>query len=112
MMQQPAIHPQLHVILDELRHRLEMLYGDRLVTLVLFGSQARRDAEPDSDIDILVVLRGAVDPYAEVDRTGDIITNLCLKYNVVISRLFMDEERFLYNNDALLSNIRRDGIPL
>jgi uncharacterized protein len=52
---------KLATILAELRRHLEALYGPRLVHLVLYGSQARGDAEPSSDIDVLVVLQGPVD---------------------------------------------------
>ncbi len=57
-------------ILTELRRELDVLYGDRLLRLVLFGSHARGDAVPGSDIDVLVVLRGPVRPWAEIQRTG------------------------------------------
>jgi len=51
---------QLDTILREFRQGLEDIYGARLVRVVLFGSQARDEAEPDSDIDVMVVLRGPV----------------------------------------------------
>jgi predicted nucleotidyltransferase len=43
------------------------LLGDRLVSVVLYGSVARRTARPDSDLDVLVVAEGfaAVRPSAE-----------------------------------------------
>lgn len=36
---------------------LQRRYGDDLVSVVLFGSRARGDAKPESDIDVLVVVR-------------------------------------------------------
>ena len=43
-----------------------MFYGDRLVQLVLCGSQARGNAEPGSDIEVLVVLWGEVNAGQEI----------------------------------------------
>ena len=50
------MNDKLITILAELRRRFEVLYGTRMVKMMLFGSQARGDAEPGSDIDALVVL--------------------------------------------------------
>ena len=48
-----------------------------------------------SDIDVLVVLKGPVSPGEEIERSGDLIADLSLANNVVISCVFMDEDRFL-----------------
>lgn len=97
-------------IVSELRQQLEALYGDRLTHVILFGSHARGDADPDSDIDVLVVLRGKVNPGEEIQRTGEIVTGLSLENDTVISCVFMDENRFLHRNGPLLRNIRKEGI--
>lgn len=102
----------LQTILAELRSRFEEIYGDRLVKMVLFGSQARGDADAGSDIDVLVVLKGEVNPGEEIKRTSQISADLSLQNNEVISCLFMDEHRFTYRNGPLLRNIRKEGIPL
>ena len=99
-------------ILPELRRALEALYCDRLVHLVLYGSQARGDAEEGSDIDVLVVLTGEVSSMVEIERTGDIITELSLKYDELICCVFMDEHRFINRSGPLLRNIRKEGIPV
>jgi len=103
---------KLHDILAELRRRFETLYGPRLVRMVLYGSQARGDAEPGSDIDVLVVLNGEVDPCREIDRTLDDVVNLSFEHDVVISCVFMDEHRFRHRNGPLLRNIRREGVAI
>jgi hypothetical protein len=61
---------RLTAVLREFREGVERIYGQRLVRLVLFGSQARNDAKPDSDIDVMVVLRGAVRDGEEIERTS------------------------------------------
>jgi uncharacterized protein len=104
------INDKLKTILTELRSHFELLYGDRLTQMILYGSQARGDAEPDSDIDVLVVLKGQVNPGEEIDRTLPIVADLSLHNDVVISCNFMNEERFTNDRGPLLRNIRREGI--
>ncbi len=104
---------RVQTILAELRALLEACYGERLKRLVLFGSQARGDADPESDIDVLVVLAGPVDSAEEWKRTGDTIYDLmCAHEYILISCIFMDEERFVTRNGPLLRNIRREGIAV
>ncbi|MCC3416120.1 MAG: nucleotidyltransferase domain-containing protein [Microcoleus sp. PH2017_29_MFU_D_A] len=104
------INDKLKTILAELRSHFELLYGDRLTQMVLYGSQARGDAHPDSDIDVLVVLKAPVQVGEEIDRTIPIVANLSLANDVIISCLFMNEERFTNYQGPLLRNIRREGI--
>jgi len=103
---------QVQSILAELRVRLEALYGERLVRLVLFGSQARGDAEPGSDIDVLVVLRGDVDPYEEIERSGDAVADLSLDYNACLACSFVSEDDFQGEQSPLMLNVRREGVRL
>ncbi len=106
------MNAKIQAIVAELHRRLEALYGTRLVKIVLFGSQARGDAEPGSDIDVLVVLNGPVNPGEEISRTGDVVAELCLAHGVVIACVFMDRDRFLHRQGPLLRNIRREGVPV
>jgi len=103
---------RLRTILAELRRRLEALYGPRLVQLMLYGSQARGDAEPGSDIDVLVVLKGPVSPGKEIDRTIEIVSGLSLEYDEAICCVFVPEDRYQTERSPLLINVRREGVGL
>ena len=99
-------------ILADLRRRLEALYGPRLVRLVLFGSQARGDAEPGSDIDVLVVLEGPVNASEEIERAGNIVADVSLEYDVSVSCAYVSVDRYAVEHSPLLMNIRREGVAV
>ena len=104
------MNEKVHIILAELRRRFERLYGERLVRLVLYGSQARGDAEPGSDIDVLVVLRDMAAAGEEIDRTLDDVSELSLTHNAVVACIFVSEERYRRERSPLLLNVRREGV--
>jgi predicted nucleotidyltransferase len=99
-------------VLVELRRALEAFYGPRLSSVMLFGSHARGEAAPESDIDVLVVLKGPVNPGEEILRTGGIVADLSWRVNGLISCVFMDEARYRHRNGPLLRNVRREGVAV
>lgn len=102
----------LQQVLQEFRRGLETIYGPRLAGLYLFGSQARGDALPDSDVDVLVVLQGPVNPHEEIHRLSAFKTQLGLKYDVVISCVYVSEAEYRRGETPLLRNVLREGVPL
>ena len=104
------MNARVKTILGELRSGLQSLYGERLLRLVLFGSHARGDAVPGSDIDVLVVLRGPVQPALEIERTGQSKAKLCLEYGEVISTTFVSGKHYETERSPLLLNVRSEGV--
>ena len=86
---------------------LRRRFGPRLVSVRLFGSYARGDAKPDSDVDCLVLLD-------HVDRTDDrAITDLAADLvwqigGVVISPLIVSAAEF----DAWKARERRTPLEI
>lgn len=97
-------------ILGELRSRLQAHYGPRLEKLILFGSRARGGGDAESDIDVLVVLKGPIDRRYERERTIDIVASLSLQYDILITPVFTDAETYAESKFSLYRNVRREGI--
>src|SRR6266511_3649173 len=102
----------LKQILDELHRNLLTVYGDRLDRLVLYGSCARGEQRADSDIDVLVVLRGKINLGEEIRLTVPITADFSLRYQVFISFVFVTSEQYIHDEEPLLVNIRSEGIAI
>ena len=98
-------------IVRDLHAELDRVYGDRLKGVYLYGSYARGDARWDSDIDVAVVLAGEVKRGDEINRTGDLISDICLREDCIILAMFISEEELRERPYALFRNIAAEGIP-
>ena len=99
-------------IAREFRESIAELYGTRLKKVILYGSWARGQGTDDSDIDLAVVLGGAVDPCEEIDRMADIFTDLNLEHNVLIAVYPVSESNFDQTESPFLMNVRREGMTI
>ena len=97
--------------MKELKEGLIRIYRDRLRDVYLYGSYARGDYQPGSDLDILVVLREYQRYGDEINRTSELVGNLSLEYGISISRVFMTESQWKQSDAPLLRNIRSEGLP-
>ena len=103
---------QLTEILKALRVGLFQLLGERLEAVYLYGSQARGDAQPDSDIDVLVVLRGEFDYFDMIEETGQVSADLSLQNDAVISLTFVSKQDYEHKRTPFLLNVHREGFAI
>lgn len=99
-------------ILRELKEGLQKKYGSKLKSMMLFGSYARGEQRSDSDIDIAIILEDFSHACVEIERTGDIVSSLSLKFDTLISLVPIKEEDWRRRKTALISNIKRDGMAV
>ncbi|MBI5648891.1 MAG: nucleotidyltransferase domain-containing protein [Chloroflexi bacterium] len=89
--------------------RLEAEYGDDVWRVILFGSQTRGDADPESDVDLLVVARGDLENARRVNQWCQ------QNHSPWVSEIVISEQE--YQNDQRLKlpfyvTVRREGIEL
>jgi len=100
-------------ILRELKAGLVDIYGDQLKAVYLFGSFARGEGKlPDSDIDVMIVLKGEF-KYRDVQkRSIAFVASLYLKYDVLITRKFASDKEYAESKMPLFLNIRNDAVAI
>ncbi|RIK37937.1 MAG: nucleotidyltransferase [Chloroflexi bacterium] len=106
------IKTELNNLLVVLRDSFAQIFGDQFDRMLLFGSRARGDARPDSDIDVLVVLRGEFDYGEAIRLTSEIVSRLSLENELVLSRSFISKQQFDREQTPFLRNVRRESIPV
>lgn len=97
-------------IVRELHTQLDVVYGDRLKGVYLYGSYARGDAREDSDIDVAVVLAGKVNRAEETRATVEVFSEMCLKGHYLIVPFFLSEDEYRERPLAIFRSIAREGV--
>ena len=105
----------LKKMLIELAESLQHVYGDKLKTVVLYGSVARGTQTDDSDIDIMVLIDGNNEELHRYDDSlNEVSTDFSLKYLKVLSIVDISYQE--YENWRELSpfyrNVSKEGIIL
>ncbi|RPJ52351.1 MAG: nucleotidyltransferase domain-containing protein [Chloroflexi bacterium] len=103
---------QVADVLQQLRAELTLVLNEQIEGLYLYGSQARGDARPDSDLDVLVVIRDDFQYFEMMERTGEIAARLSLQYDTVISLAFTSVEKYNSQKIPFLLNVRQEGIAI
>ena len=101
--------PPLSDVLERLADGLKALYRERYQGLVLYGSYARGTADEGSDVDLLLLLEGAVNPEREILRIEPVKWPLSLDSGFVLSVLPVSMDAYDRGERLFLRNARREG---
>jgi predicted nucleotidyltransferase len=97
---------RIRKLMKELKEGLVYIYGDKLKAVYLYGSYARGDYRPGSDVDLLTDYENY---WEELRKTSELMGNVCLEYDLLVSRIFMTEAKWNQPDTPLLRNIHQDG---
>lgn len=105
----------LNTLLDEARNDLSTLFGDKLLSVVLYGSYARGDFDSESDIDVMALVEMEKIELQKYRRIVSALANeIDLKYNVLLSIKLQDNESFVKYQNALpfYQNVIKEGVAV
>jgi uncharacterized protein len=98
-------------LLQRIKERLQSLYGERFRGLVLYGSVARGDDGPESDIDLICLLQGNADD--EFSKIHEAIYPLQLEFLVsggrMLSIISVNEDDY-QRRIPLYMEARKEGV--
>jgi len=89
---------------------LREVYGERLKNVVLYGSWARGDAHPESDIDLIVVLDEVHSRRGELERMNEVLWRHSLQNDTVVTELPISEAEFRDSDEPILVRARAEGL--
>jgi len=103
---------EMEQFLKQAKEKLADVYGDRFHGLLLYGSEARGGAEPDSDIDLLVLLDGPIELWDDIQTCVKTLYDLQLEIIRPIHTMPVDVEKYQAGEYMFYRNVKREGIPV
>ena len=100
------------VVLDQLK----ALIGQRLAVhkVILFGSRARGDADPESDVDVVVILEGSADTTAR-EFVSECAWQAGFGHGLVVVPVAFGREEWESGperHSLLVQAVKREGVPV
>jgi uncharacterized protein len=99
-------------IRKEIRPRLEAVFRDRFHGALLFGSEARDQAQDDSDVDVMVLLKEPVELGSDLEKIVEALYPLQLRVDRPIHAFPVSSKAFKAGRYSLYRRAQREGFYL
>lgn len=102
-------------LIEQYISEIKKIYGSYLRQVILYGSYAREDFGPDSDIDIMILLDlSDLDAKAYGQQLSYMTYDFNLEHNLDIKPIAKSEEHFKkwMVNYPFYANIHKEGVVL
>lgn len=103
----------LNLIKKEIADSCHDVFGDSLVSVLLYGSYARGDYDEYSDVDIAAIVKGErLDLQEKLKDVRKVANELCFNYDVVVSPVVIPEDEYTkyLSSSGCYKNIAKEGI--
>ena len=109
------LNNKLKALLAEYVDKVNSIYAEKLIKVILYGSYARGDYTPESDIDIMILVDGDHDEVrVENDALASMTYDFDMEHDVYVEYSARSKRYFDYWHKAhpFYQNVNREGIVL
>jgi len=101
------------LILNDLKNQLRNYFGDDLINIYLFGSQAKNTGTQDSDYDILILFKSK-NGWRTKGKVIDICYDIDIKHDILIDPHVLSEDELttLRGKQSIFTNAILNGISV
>lgn len=103
---------ELNIILSKVAVKSKEVFGEKLDSVILYGSYARGDYDSESDIDVMIIADINTDEIRNYEELlFDYSFEMDLKYDIVLSIVIKDKKTFeQWKELPFYKNVIREGI--
>lgn len=103
---------ELNIILSKVVVKSKEVFGEKLDSVILYGSYARGDYDSESDIDVMIIADINTDEIRNYEELlFDFSFEMDLKYDIVLSFVIKDKKTFeQWKELPFYKNVIREGI--
>ena len=106
------ISREVNTALLDFHRALQEIYPEDTPKMLIYGSQARREACETSDVDVLLLYSRNIHPGVEIRRLSPVLSDLNPRYQVLISVFPATEIEYRNGNNLFWENIKKEGITI
>ena len=105
----------IHDIVYSFATQLKKVLGTKLSKIILYGSYARGDFQPNSDVDIMILVTMSDTDIKKIEnQIYDIAYDIELETGLIISPIIKNEENYIYWLETLpfYKNVETEGVVI
>lgn len=106
---------KIQTLLTKYLTEIQKIYGTHLKTVILYGSYARGDFTPDSDVDLMILVDLTDDKIEQYsDELAEVGFNYNVEYDIWMMPVVRNKKHFEHWEKAypFYENVRREGVKL